>query len=150
VRFVCRRQARLSARGEAGDPGFDAAYRRYYERTVLIGSRAAARREQIIRAGRAMAPLLHRAWLGFGEPEADLRAWVPRVVCPVLIAWTKRDRVIPWAFSRAAARRFMNHRVQRFEGSHAAFLESPEAFDRALLDFVASLPEPAAGSARAD
>jgi 4,5:9,10-diseco-3-hydroxy-5,9,17-trioxoandrosta-1(10),2-diene-4-oate hydrolase len=141
VRFVCRRQARLFARGEAGDPDFERAYRRYYERTVLIGPRAAARREEIIAAGPQMAPLLRRAWLGFGEREADLRDLAPRIRLPVLFAWARRDRSIPWTFSRAGARRFPNHRVERFDGSHSPFLEAPEAFDAAFLRFTAKLRE---------
>jgi 4,5:9,10-diseco-3-hydroxy-5,9,17-trioxoandrosta-1(10),2-diene-4-oate hydrolase len=139
VRLLCRRQARLFARGRDGDPAFERDFRRYYERTVLIGERAAARREQIIASGREMAPLLHRAWLGFGEPDADLRHLAASVRCPVLFAWSKRDRSIPWSFSRAGARRFPKHSVEFFEGSHSAFLEAPEAFDRSLLRFEQTL-----------
>lgn len=143
LRLICRRQARFFARGEKGDPSFASAYRRYYERTVLTGARAAARREEIIRAGSRLAPLLRQAWLGFGEPQADLRDLVTAVRCPVLIAWARRDRVIPWRFAKAGAKRFAQHRVERFEGSHSAFLEAPDAFDEALLRFLASLPKPA-------
>lgn len=139
VRLVCRRQARLFARGEAGEPGFARAYRRYYERTVLVGAPATARREQIIAEGSRMAPLLRRAWLGFGEASADLRALAPRIDCPVLFAWARRDRSIPWTFSKAGARRFPNQHVEFFDGSHAPFLEAPEAFDEAFVRFTATL-----------
>jgi 4,5:9,10-diseco-3-hydroxy-5,9,17-trioxoandrosta-1(10),2-diene-4-oate hydrolase len=149
VRFVCRRQARLFARGEANDPGFAAWFRRYYERTVLTGPRASARREEIIESAYRVAPILRRAWQGFGEPESDLRALAPGVTCPVLFAWAKGDRVIRWSFSKAGARRFPDQRVAFFDGSHAAFLESPDAFDAAFVRFAASLPARAAGASDA-
>jgi len=148
VRFACRWQARLFARGEAGDPGFPEAYRRYYEK-VLSAPAAAARRAEIVAEGPRLAPLLHEAWIGFGEPDADLRALIPEVRCPVFIAWAKRDRSIPWMFSQAGARRFPDHRVEFFEGGHSAFLEAPAEFDAALQRFAEALPRSAGGEALA-
>jgi pimeloyl-ACP methyl ester carboxylesterase len=140
ARLVCRRMAAFFGTGADGDPEFQAKFRRYYERDVLSGPAAAWRREEIIASSVRMAPILREAWLSFAEPAADIRHLAPKIACPVLFAWARRDRYVAWSRSRRAARLVPRHTVKLLEASHAAFLEQPAEFDAALIEFVDRLP----------
>jgi pimeloyl-ACP methyl ester carboxylesterase len=61
---------------------------------------------------------------------------VPRVKCPVFIAWAKSDHVIVWSLCRKAARKFPDMRIKFFRGGHAAFLEDAQRFARAFRQFA--------------
>ncbi|HKD23475.1 MAG TPA: alpha/beta hydrolase [Rhizomicrobium sp.] len=134
ARFIVLRMAAFFGAGERGAKWFARAFRFYYRHIVL--PRAPRQAERIAASGYEIAGVLRAAWEGFAEPDADIRALVPRVVCPVLVAWAKSDRVIAWSLSRKAARRFRDVRVKRFRGGHAAFLEDPERFARAFRSFA--------------
>lgn len=144
ARLVCVRYARFFAKGERGDKAYAARYRRYYK-TVLPLAPAAWRREEIVADAYKTAGLLRRAWENFAKPEADLRALMPALKCPVLFAWAKGDNASAWSRCKAAARTVPDHTIALFPGGHAAFLETPDAFDAALLNFVAAkVPQAAA------
>jgi 4,5:9,10-diseco-3-hydroxy-5,9,17-trioxoandrosta-1(10),2-diene-4-oate hydrolase len=134
VRFIVLRGAAFFAAGERGAKWFAGAFRFYYRRVVL--PRAPEQAARIAASAYEIAGILRAAWEGFAEPDSDLRALVPAVACPVLIAWAKSDRVIAWSLSRKAARRFRDLRFKRFRGGHAAFLEDPERFARAFRKFA--------------
>jgi pimeloyl-ACP methyl ester carboxylesterase len=53
-----------------------------------------------------------------------------------------RDRILPWFLVRGLARRIPGARIALFDAGHSAFLETPEAFDAAFLDFARSLRGP--------
>ncbi len=127
--------ARIFEAGARGARWFPAFYRRYYA-LVLAGRPARERRAMIVAAGPAASSLLARAWRSFAEPSADLRALVERVRVPVWIAWAKRDRVIQWWASRAAAERFGEREISFFDAGHSAFLEDPDAFAAGFERFL--------------
>lgn len=129
---------RFFAAGARGARWYGPAFGAYY-RMVLRQPAAAAQRRRIVAAGYEMAPLLRDAWRSFGEPDADLRSLAPRVACPVLFAWATQDQFVQLKRARPAIAQFPNARVVTFRAGHAAHLEAPEAFARALDDFLGSL-----------
>lgn len=139
VRLYCWNRARQFARGERGDRRFGAWFARYYQ-TILQTQESAARRAEIVADGYRSAAVLREAWKSFAKPDADIRSLTPKLTMPVLYAWAMRDRAVAWAFSRDAALRAPNARLERFDAGHSAFLERPEAFDAAFVRFVSGLP----------
>ncbi|MBI3439340.1 MAG: alpha/beta hydrolase [Proteobacteria bacterium] len=136
ARLYCRHMANFFATGERGDKRFARRFRRYYERVVLPMQAARARREEIIASAYAVAPLLRQAWQSFATSGSDLRSLAPKIVCPVLFAWAKRDLAVNWGRSKHAALSVHNRLVAIFDAGHAAFLEQPDAFDEAFVRFV--------------
>ncbi|HEV7733869.1 MAG TPA: alpha/beta fold hydrolase [Candidatus Binatia bacterium] len=130
---------RFFAAGASGARWFPAAFAAYY-RMVLPARAAAAQRARIVAAGTESARVLADAWRSFGEPSADLRALVPQVRCPVLVAWAVRDRLNQLRRCRPAIGRFANGRLETFAAGHAPQLETPEAFTASLTRFLAELP----------
>ena len=135
ARVAIRLMAAFFAAGARGRRWFGRAFAFYY-RMVLRQSRAVATRDRIIADGYRLAPLLHQAWLGFGDGDADLRPMVPRVTAPVLFAWARHDRFIPFGRSRAAIARFSRARVQLFDAGHAPQLETPDELNAAVRGFL--------------
>ncbi len=126
-------------RGARGAGWFEGAFARYY-RVVLPTAAAAEQRARIVAAGRETATVMRDAWKSFRTPGADLRIGAQKLQVPCLFAWAKRDRIVAWKASKPAIDAIPNAQVQMFEGGHAAFLEDPDAFNRAFLDFAARLP----------
>jgi pimeloyl-ACP methyl ester carboxylesterase len=58
---------------------------------------------------------------------------------PVFAAWARHDRILAWTRSRPAVLAIPDVRTQLFDGSHAAFLEDPDAFATALREFIENL-----------
>lgn len=139
IRMFCRHMARRFEKAASGDAGFPAWFRRYYQQ-VLPRPEAAWRREEIVAGCEKAAPVLAEAWRSFAEPEADIRPVLRGLQIPILFAWGLRDRILPWFLVRGLARRTPGARIALFDAGHAAFLETPEAFDAAFLDFARSLP----------
>jgi pimeloyl-ACP methyl ester carboxylesterase len=134
ARFVLRKKAAFFAAGERHATWFARAFRFYYRRIVL--PRARTQGERIIASSYEIAGLLRQAWEGFAQQDADIRGLVPRVQCPVFVAWAKSDRVIVWSLCAKAARQFRDVRIEFFRGGHAAFLEDAERFARAFRQFA--------------
>jgi len=65
-----------------------------------------------------------------------LAALLPQIRCPVLLAWAKDDLVVPLKLSASSFQAFANHRLEVFEGGHAAFLEDPDRFEQVLRGFL--------------
>jgi len=141
ARAVTRTMAAFFRAGARGARWYPRAFELYYG-LVLPAPAARAQRERIVAAAREMAPRLAEAWRSFGEPGADVRALAAGLACPVLVCWAERDRVIQLHRNLTAIQRIPNARLERFEGGHSAFLESPEAFDRALGRFLDELGVP--------
>ncbi|MCW2856538.1 MAG: hypothetical protein JWR52_2153 [Marmoricola sp.] len=73
------------------------------------------------------------------RPVARDVSWVPRLDCPVLIAWSDNDRVL---LSRAAGRRLEKQigapEVVRLPGvGHVPMSDSPELVASTILEFIA-------------
>ena len=141
ARVYIRSIARRFRRGAAGDPRFIAWYARFYDR-LLTTPASQARRDAIVAAGPQMAEVLAQAWESFAAPDADLRALLPTLQVPILVAWARHDRVIRWSRNRRAIARGQRVEVVRFEGGHSAPVEDPEAFNAALEGFLEALPQP--------
>jgi 4,5:9,10-diseco-3-hydroxy-5,9,17-trioxoandrosta-1(10),2-diene-4-oate hydrolase len=124
--------------GARGASWFPAAFAAYY-RLVLQRAPAATQRRRIVAAGREIAPLLRDAWISFRQPDADLRALLPAVRCPVLVAWAARDQIVQLRRCRPALARFPDVRLETFPAGHAPHLETPDAFEAALERFLEPL-----------
>lgn len=135
ARFGIARMVSFFRAGERGKRWFGGAYRFYYTHMVLPLA-PQAHRERIIAAGYEMAPLLRQAWESFARTDADARDLVAKAVCPILFAWAKSDRLIPWSASKKAAASAKNGTVALLKGGHCAFVEDPDAFARVLRAFA--------------
>ncbi len=138
TRFLIGRFAAFFRAGETGKRWFGRAFRLYYSR-VLREKPARAQRVRIVASAYEIARPLRQAWESFARPEADARALVPRIGCPVWLAWAKDDSIIPWSGTKAAAARFADARVAMFRGGHAAFLEDPDRFAAGFVAFAKPL-----------
>jgi pimeloyl-ACP methyl ester carboxylesterase len=137
-RFAIGLMHRFFAAGALGARWYPKAFEIYY-RMVLPGPAARAQRDRIVAAAAETAPVLAEAWASFASPQADLRSLAPTLRCPTLFAWTAKDRILPWSKSRAAATTVPDHRVEMFDGGHAAFLEDPDRFAERFRRFAAGL-----------
>jgi 4,5:9,10-diseco-3-hydroxy-5,9,17-trioxoandrosta-1(10),2-diene-4-oate hydrolase len=123
------------AAGRRGASWYQWAFDKYYQR-VLIKEPAQRERERIVRSAYETAPILEQAWKSFGRSEENLNPILPEIKCPVLIAWAKDDFVVPLKGTQSAFQRFPNHRLEVFDGGHAAFLEDPDRFEQSLRRFL--------------
>lgn len=135
MRFAIARMVSFFRAGELGKRWFGGAYRFYYTRIVLPLA-PPAHRERIIAAGYELSPQLRQAWESFARPAADTRDLVATVECPILFAWAKGDRIIPWSASKKAAMTARNGTVTLLKGGHSAFVEDADEFARALRAFA--------------
>jgi pimeloyl-ACP methyl ester carboxylesterase len=137
----------------------------YLWATAVLGARLAAAHRQVAarpglrRAalrlvandpGRLRADLVYHGLLDSPRPAVReaLRAalgyltydWadrLPEARCPTLVVWGDSDALIPVRHSAEFARRIEGARVVTLEGTgHIPMVERPEAFNRALLDFI--------------
>ncbi len=139
ARLFCNLMARFFHAGVRGKPWFGKAFARYYQ-MVLPSPEAETQRGRIVAAGYENAEVLEGAWRSFAQAQADARALVPQIRCPVQFCWAMRDRFIPLARSREAVLKFANARVEKFLLSgHSAFLEERVHFDHVLDRFLDGL-----------
>ena len=141
TRLATRAMAAFFAAGARGARWYPRAFAAYY-RLVLRAAPAREQRARIVAAARASARPLAEAWRSFGRPEADLRTIAASLPCPVLVAWAEQDRVLSLARNRRGIAAIPQHRLELFPAAHAAFLECPDAFERALGRFLDGLPPP--------
>ena len=140
VRAFCGAFERFFAAGEHGASWYPAAFKLYYQ-LVLPRPAAHARRAEIVRCARDMAPLLRQAWASFGQPEADLREAATTIDSPIWVAWAKHDRVIPLNRVRPAIDRLKQGRLSLFAGGHTPFLEEPDEFAVQFRQFAETLSD---------
>ena len=71
-------------------------------------------------------------------PQSE--AWLARLegsAVPALVVWGERDRLLPVSGARILAAAFRDARVLILPGArHPAYLDRPEAFHRALVEFA--------------
>jgi len=127
---------------------------------VLLGIPAAARLLRRPRVGRALLrPAVHD-WARI--PPALLAAMMPsavtpgfmdgvrlgaaglrgldlgRVTAPALLAWGRKDRIIPLRYARRLAAGLPSAQLVVFDGvGHCAMFEAPSKFNRLAVDFLA-------------
>lgn len=128
------------AAGRRGASWYPWAFDRYY-RKVLISDCSREERDRIIRSAYEIAPILEQAWRSFGRPEENLLPLLPRIRCPVLLAWAKQDFVLPLKYAQPSFDQLKDHRLEIFDGGHAAFLEDPDRFERSLRTFLSTVPD---------
>ena len=140
ARLAIGAMRRFFAGGARNARWFPSALALYY-RLVLPPPSVKAQRERIVAAGKEVAELVGEAWEGFADPASDLRPDLAQVTCPVLFAWAMQDRVVAWSKSAPAVTGHLGGHVRHFRGGHAAFLEDPDAFAAAFVDFTQGLAE---------
>jgi 4,5:9,10-diseco-3-hydroxy-5,9,17-trioxoandrosta-1(10),2-diene-4-oate hydrolase len=123
------------AAGRRGAFWYPWVFERYY-RIVLITSSAREERNRIIRSAYEIALPLEQAWRSFGRPEENLLPVLPTIQCPVLLAWARKDLVLPLKYAQPSFNLFRKHQLQVFDGGHAAFLEDPDRFEKSLRKFL--------------
>lgn len=79
-------------------------------------------------------------WKSFLEKEHDLREQAKQINAPTLLAWGKRDPVIPLNVGRLAQKTIRHAKLHVFDTGHEPFAEAPEEFLQVVLPFVAGLP----------
>lgn len=92
--------------------------------------------QSILRAGVPQLVAQNRAVMA----REDMRAWLPALRCPVLVACGDRDFVTPLAMSEEIAALIPGAQLAVIErAGHLMTWEQPEAVNRLLLDWLASL-----------
>lgn len=72
--------------------------------------------------------------------QLDQREDLARLSCPALVAVGAEDGVVAPDIGRAAAKCLANSELVEFEGcGHGVFLEDPEKYHQALLDFLGGI-----------
>lgn len=127
------------AAGRRGAFWYQWAFAKYYDHVLVMAS-AREERDRIIRSAYEIAPTLEEGWRSFAKPEENLLPVLARIQCPVLLAWAKDDFVVPLNYSQPFFGLFKNHRLEVFEGGHAAFLEDPDRFEISLRAFLEEIP----------
>jgi 4,5:9,10-diseco-3-hydroxy-5,9,17-trioxoandrosta-1(10),2-diene-4-oate hydrolase len=135
ARAVLAGMARFFAAGVPRAWWFPLAFGAYY-RLVLRRRAAAPQRRRIVASAWEIAPVLHEAWRGFARADADLRALVPRLDCPVLFAWATGGRLVQLRRSLPAIRTVPHGRLERFRRGHAPHGELPDAFEASVERFL--------------
>ena len=139
TRFFCNAMAAAYRRGQGGARWFSTFYSTQY-RVLLRGSAADDHRRRIVAAGRDMSRVLEQAWQSFAGEDADIRELVTDVTAPVLLAWARSDPYNSYKLARPALAEFTRAETRLFPGAHAPFLEQPDTFASALMEFLDSLP----------
>lgn len=78
-------------------------------------------------------------WKSFLESEHDLTEQAKQISAPTLLAWGKRDPVIPASVGRLAQKTIPHAKLHLFDTGHEPFAEAPEEFLRVVLPFLDSL-----------
>jgi pimeloyl-ACP methyl ester carboxylesterase len=148
VRRICRLYERFFAAGERGAWWFGPAFRGYY-RLVLTEPAAATQRQHIAAGAPRRARLFREAWASFGSTSADIRHVAAGLIVPIWAAWGDHDRTVPLKFCLPAILSWKKATLSTFRAGHAPFLEQPDAFADAFLQFVSGLSTTAAPDVRA-
>lgn len=79
---------------------------------------------------------LSELWRSFPSVEHDLRGDAPSISAPTLIAWGKRDPVIPLKVGRRLAGAIPEATLEVFDTGHAPHVSDPEGFAAHLIPFA--------------
>ena len=75
-------------------------------------------------------------WGSFASPEHDLRASAAAITVPTLVAWGRRDPVIPLRAGRRIAGLIPGARLAVLDTGHVPYTSDPEGFASHLLPFA--------------
>jgi pimeloyl-ACP methyl ester carboxylesterase len=83
--------------------------------------------------------VVRRALLSMAAGRDWLNGTLGRADMPVLVIWGKQDALIPVAYAAALAAEFPRAELKVLDGcGHVPIADCPEAFDRALVTFLAA------------
>ncbi len=76
-------------------------------------------------------------WRSFGDAASDLSELAPRVRCPTMVGWGRRDPVLRPKVEGTRVRRLLPHaEYLELDTGHVPFVERPEAFLAGVLPFL--------------
>jgi pimeloyl-ACP methyl ester carboxylesterase len=75
-------------------------------------------------------------WRSFSSPEHDLRAEATSIAAPTLVAWGRRDPVIPLKVGRRLAATIPGAELAVFDTGHAPQVSDPDGFAARLVPFA--------------
>ncbi len=75
-------------------------------------------------------------WGSFASPEHDLRAEAASIAAPTLIAWGRRDPVIPLKVGRRVAAAIPGAQLEIFDSGHSPQVSDPQGFAAKLVPFA--------------
>jgi pimeloyl-ACP methyl ester carboxylesterase len=75
-------------------------------------------------------------WGSFASPEHDLRAGAGSIAAPTLVAWGKRDPVIPLEVGRKVATTIPGAQLEVFDTGHSPQVSDPHGFAAKLVPFA--------------
>ena len=131
VRLFCRLMSR---------PGFlRRIYPRFAERYMRPSGEADRRVRDVAIATTRQDPGLNAVcglWRSFASPEHDLRAEAASIAAPTLVAWGRRDPVIPLRQGKRAAAAIPGAELVVFETGHAPQVSDPGALAERLVPFA--------------
>jgi len=78
-------------------------------------------------------------WKSFLESEHNLLERAKQITAPALLAWGKRDPVIPLSVGRLAQKIIPGAKLHTFDTGHEPFAEAPEEFLKVVLPFLDSV-----------
>lgn len=117
--------------------------RRFYptfaRRYMRAGSDADRRAEAMAVAMTRRQPGLDtvcQLWRGFASPEHDLRGQAGGIAAPTLVAWGRRDPVIPLRTGRRIAASIPGATLVEFDTGHVPHVSDPDGFAAALVPFA--------------
>ena len=111
-------------------------YFRYYYNKVLTENEAHQRREEIIKEGYEIAPLLVEGWQSFSFQSEDLRPLAEKVECPTLVTFAMKDRKVQYKRNIAGIKKFQNLTLIKYQAGHTPILENPKVFLDDLFGFI--------------
>jgi pimeloyl-ACP methyl ester carboxylesterase len=123
--------------GERKSKLFPRIFKYYYE-NVLPETEATERREEIIRTGYEIAPLLVQGWKSFALPTEDLRGIASEIECPILVTWAMKDKKVQYGRNIEAIKKMKNYKLLKYKAGHTPILESSKQFLTELFDFINS------------
>jgi pimeloyl-ACP methyl ester carboxylesterase len=75
-------------------------------------------------------------WASFASPEHDLRSEAGSIAAPTLVAWGKRDPVIPLKVGREIAATIPHAQLEVFDAGHSPQVSDPQGFAAKLVPFA--------------
>jgi pimeloyl-ACP methyl ester carboxylesterase len=75
-------------------------------------------------------------WGSFSSPEHDLRTEAGSIARPTLVAWGKRDPVIPLKVGRQVAATIPGAQLEVFDTGHSPQVSDPQGFAAKLVPFA--------------
>jgi pimeloyl-ACP methyl ester carboxylesterase len=116
-------------------PIFQQKFDAYYKK-VLTTDNAVCRRNEIIKDGYSLAPLLVQSWESFKSEHEDVRSMITTISCPVLFTWGINDKFVRFNRNKGAIKQFKNYTLIKYQIGHTPYVECPDTFIKDLQEFI--------------